>query len=476
MRLSIPASFAAAFGRFEGSDVRRRRVASIMQGLLTGVANRIVGVAVSLLSVPLTIGYLGSERYGVWTLISSLLAWLNLADLGIGNGLTNAIAGALGSERPDLVRAHVSTAFAVLAATALIMGAIIALFWPVIDWVHIFNVKTASAQSEIGPAMAAAIAIFLLSFPLSVISRTFNASQNGKVANYWAAAGNVLSLVALFVVTRTHGGLLLLVLAVSGTGLIVQFVSGFWLFTGFRPEFSPRLSSVQRASAREIMTVGVQFFFIQILALSIFQTDGLLVAHFLGATDVPAYSLTYKLFEFASLLQNIMFGYLWVAYAEAISRGDIDWVRKTFRRTLAFSLGSTLTAVIPLIFIAQPFIKIWTRGAITPPFDLVLWMAAWSMINALCSPIGCLLAAASQMKTQLVYGTAVAVTNLFLSVFLIQRWGVSGAIAGTVLAYVLFNCGPTILDVSLLIKRLTLEAHRKRTVSDQLVSEMAAVK
>ena len=468
MRLSIAASFAAAFGKYEGSDVRRRRVVSIVQGLLTGVANRMVGVAVSLLSVPLTIGYLGSERYGVWTLISSLLAWLNLADLGIGNGLTNAIAGALGSERPVLVRAHVSTAFTVLTAASLIMGAVLVVFWPMIDWVHIFNVKTASAQNEIGPAMAAAIAIFLLNFPLSVISRTFNASQNGKVANYWAAAGNVLSLVALFAVTRTHGGLLLLVLAVSGTGLAVQVVSGCWLFTNFKPEFSPRLNSIRRDSAREIMTVGVQFFFIQIVALSIFQTDGLLIAHFLGAAQVPAYSLTLKLFEFTSLLQTIMFGYLWVAYAEAISRGDIDWVRKTFKRTLALSIGSTSAAVVPLIFAAQPFIRLWSRGAIMPPFELVLWMAAWSMINALCSPIACLLAAASQMKTQLVYGTAVAVANLSLSIFLIPRWGVSGAIAGTVLAYLLFNCGPTILDVSLLIKRLTLKADRTQAGSDQV--------
>lgn len=470
MRLSIPASFAAAFGRYEGSDVRTRRVVSIIHGLVTGVANRMIGVAVSLLSVPLTIGYLGSERYGVWTLISSLLAWLNLADLGIGSGLTNAIAGALGSERPDLVRAHVSTAFAVLISTALTMGAIVAALWPVIDWVDIFNVKTTSAQNEVGPAMAAAIAVFLLSFPLSVISRTFNASQNGKIANYWAAAGNVLSLVALFVVTRTHGGLLLLVLAVSGTGLAVQCVSGFWLFTKFKPEFSPRLGHVQRASARVIMSVGVQFFFIQILALSVFQTDALLIAHFLGAAQVPIYSLTFKLFEFTSLLQNIMFGYLWVAYVEAISRGDIDWVRKTFKRTLAFSVGSTFAAVIPLIFIAQPFIGIWSRGTITPPFDLVLWMAAWSLINAFCSPIACVIAAASQMKRQLVYGTAVAVTNLILSVFLIQRWGVTGAIAGTVLAYILFNCGPSFLDAWFLIKRLASEAHRKRAASDQIGS------
>jgi hypothetical protein len=93
---------------------------------------------------------------------------LNLANLGIGNDLTNAIA------RHSVPNG--SAAFAVLIVASLMMGAVVAVFWPMIDWVHICNVKTVSAQNEIGPAMAASIAIFLLSFPLSVISRTFNAS------------------------------------------------------------------------------------------------------------------------------------------------------------------------------------------------------------------------------------------------------------------------------------------------------------
>jgi hypothetical protein len=68
--------FALAFGKSEKADVRRRRAVGVVQGLVTGIANRLVGVAVSLFSVPLTISYLGSERYGVWTLIGSILAWI----------------------------------------------------------------------------------------------------------------------------------------------------------------------------------------------------------------------------------------------------------------------------------------------------------------------------------------------------------------------------------------------------------------
>src|SRR5574341_1512330 len=40
-----------------------------------------------LAAVPLTLGYLGQERYGLWATISSFLVLLQFADLGIGNGL-----------------------------------------------------------------------------------------------------------------------------------------------------------------------------------------------------------------------------------------------------------------------------------------------------------------------------------------------------------------------------------------------------
>ena len=69
---------------------------------------------------------------------------------------------------------------------------------------------------------------------------------------------------------------------------------------------------------------------------------------------------------------------IWVAYTDAIARRDIDWVQRTFSRNLAFSLGSTFAAVLPLIFIARPFIKLWAGEAVVPSTDFVLWMAAWA--------------------------------------------------------------------------------------------------
>ena len=125
--LNFSSSLRVALGRTEIADHRHHRLVSIVQGVVTGLASRVAGIFISLLSVPLTIGYLGPERYGVWVLLTSLLAWVRLADLGIGSGLISAITGALGSERPDLGRAHVSTAIAFLTAISVVLGLFIVL-------------------------------------------------------------------------------------------------------------------------------------------------------------------------------------------------------------------------------------------------------------------------------------------------------------------------------------------------------------
>jgi O-antigen/teichoic acid export membrane protein len=413
-----------------------------------------VGFLVSFLSVPLTIGYLGKERYGVWILLASLWAWVRLADLGVGNGLRTAVASALASGRPELVRSLLSTAFALLCTIAAVLGLVAAVAWPWINWVALFGITTEEARAEVGPAIATSFAFFLLTFPLSITAVTYDALQEGKLQNYWGMVGNIASLVALIAVTRTHGGLVRLVMAISGTGLIVNLLSGVWLFGRYKPLFAPRPQAVQISSVRRLLQSGGTFFLIQIVALIVFQTDNFIVAKFAGSASVPSYSLTNTLFSYSYLPQTILFSYLWVAYADAIARRDIDWVARTLTRVLSLSLGFTLAAVVPLIFIAPPFIRFWTRGAVVPPLDLVYWMAAWSMINAFCSPIACLLAAADHMKAQLVYSAVSAAVNIVLSIVLIKSWGVTGVIAGSVISYIIFVCFPAGIDTLLLLRKL----------------------
>ena len=443
-----------AFGAPAATGHRERRVSGIVQGVVTGLAARGVGVAVSLVSVPLAIRYLGAERYGVWALIGSLLAWAQLADFGIGNGLTNALTTALGQDRIDQARRHISTAFAVFGGIALLLGAATAAAWPWLHWSSIVGVHSRLGRAETGPAIAVAIGLFLAGFPLSVIGRVYAASQEGRLSNYWGLGGRIAALVGLFVVTRTSGGLVAVVISGFGIGLVTNVVSGIWLFRHHRPQLAPRLSLIHAGSARGLVRIGGQFFLIQIMALLVFETDNFVIAHFLGAAAVPPYSLTYSLFGYTGIIQSLLFSYMWVGFADAIARRDGAWVRRAFLANLAFSVLFTVVAVIPLVFVAKPFIAIWAGPSVVPPMHLVYWIAGWSLINAYCSPIACLLAAASRLRWQMIYAAMATAVNLAISISLVRSWGASGVIAGTVISYLIFVCIPTSVDVTFLIKGL----------------------
>ena len=442
------------FSPVQGGDHRHRRLLAVIQGVVTGLGNKAVGMLVSFLSVPLTIDYLGTERYGAWVTIGSLLAWLQLTDFGLGNGLNNAVTTAAGQDRPDLVRMHLSNGVALLSAIAAATGLAALLAWPHIAWGSVFGVSDPATLAELSPAVAMALTVFLIQFPLSSGGKVYMAYQEGRIGTYWGMAGNILSLISLLAVTKTGGGLVALVVAVSGTQMLVTLASNVWVYSIHRPTLRPGIKYVDAKAIRPLCAVGSKFFLIQILSLLTFQTDNLVISHYLGAASVPEYSLTYTLLSYAALPQSIMFGYLWTAYTEAIARRDVAWVQHTFHISLLAGVGFTACAVAFLCLIAQSFIAWWAGEAVVPSVSLLLWMAAWGMINAYTSPIACLLAAASQLRWQLVYSALATASNLAASIYLVGTWGVQGVIAATVISYGVFICLPTLVDAEVLLRNL----------------------
>ena len=81
----------------EGGRSKERLRRAALTTLAAGVA-KAIGLLASLISVPLTYRYLGPERYGIWMVLISIIAAMSFADLGIGNGLMNAVSEAYGKD------------------------------------------------------------------------------------------------------------------------------------------------------------------------------------------------------------------------------------------------------------------------------------------------------------------------------------------------------------------------------------------
>src|ERR1700684_1941493 len=214
-----------AFGNGQIASHAQGRDVRMVQGIFSGLAGRGVATIVSFISVPLTVRYLGPERYGAWVTISTLIAWMALADFGLSNSLTNVVSDGYAKSRQDLAQSYVSAAFWSLAGIAALLALIFFCIWPHVPWDRVFNVQSIQARKEVGPAVAIAFAIFVLNFPVSIVAKIYGAYQEVAKGNAWLAAGNLLGLAALILVTQLKGGLVSLVIAVSGALLLVNALS-----------------------------------------------------------------------------------------------------------------------------------------------------------------------------------------------------------------------------------------------------------
>lgn len=417
-----------------------------------------MSVGAILISVPLTANYLGVERYGLWATIGSLLALLSFADLGIGNGLLNAMAECHGRNDRERARRYIASAFLTLGGLALALGIGFAVVYPWIPWRRVFNLSDPLAIAEAGPATAAIVLCLIASVPLSIVQRVQQGYQEGFVDSAWSAVGKLLSVFGLLLAVFFKSGLPWLVLAVAGLPVLVTAANGLVLFGYRKPFLRPRFGDAQAAYTKKIIETGFLFFIVQVAAAAAFSADSLILAHWIGPKAVAEYAIVYQMFGFGPIMLSMFLNALWPAYGEAMVRGDSQWIRTAFRRSIAIGLAVNVPYAVVLMFAGNTVIHLWIGNTITAPFIVLAAFAIWTMMNSFNGAIAVFLNGANAMKFQAVCASAMACVNLILSIALTRLLGLSGVIWGSIIAQVAVMLIPSAVYISRLMRQLILTA------------------
>lgn len=435
----------------EGRSRERFRRASLSAA--TSAAAKGIALVTTAVSVPLTLGYLGSERFGVWMTLSALIALLGFTDLGIGNSLLNSVAHAAGRDDRAMIRAHLSSGIAMLLTVAVGSGLVFAAIYGQIPWAQLFNVRSAAGIDEAGPAAAVLVVCFLLSMPAGALPQVRLGLQQGYVNSIFIGAGNIGGLVFVIWAIQLRLGLPWLVLAMVGAPLLATVINGFVLLAR-SPWLRPTIRDVDIAVARSLLRVGLLFLVLQLAVAVAFTSNTVIIAAIIGPSAVADYTVVSKLFMIPTLLVGFAIGPLWPAYREALSRGDADWVRRTFRRSIWLSLSVAGVISVALVGLGLPLIAAWVGSAVQPAFGLVLAVGVWTTLSAVGTAISMLLNGAQVMRFQVITAILMATANILLSIALTSRIGISGVVWGSVIAYSLFALIPVAFYLPRLFARI----------------------
>jgi O-antigen/teichoic acid export membrane protein len=440
--------FPQADGGRDADRLRRARFTT-----LTSFAAQGTTIFTGLVSVPLTVGYLGPELYGVWLTIGSLLMWLAVTDFGFGgNALINALAEAHGRDDRELARELVATAFWFLTAIALIIGAVFFLALPHIPWHRVFNVSMGVPDSDLRWGASLALAGFLLTFPLGVITGIYHGYQEGYLSNAWATGGGIASLAALIAVTRFEGGLPLLVAALWGVRLLVTLASAVHVFSRHRPWLRPSRSHASRRGAVRLGSLGGKYLAAQLAGIGMFQSQPMIVAQVLGAAHVGVFNVAQRLLTVPQFVAQVLTQPLMSAYGEAQARGDWPWIRHTFRRSMWLSVAVTSVLTVPLALFAEPLITLWVGPGLLPPRGLVIGLAVYVLAAGWVTPASVLLYGLERVGAQAILGTLNAAATVALGIWFTRRWGLSGMGAAMAIGFLLANTVGQVIQVRVALR------------------------
>ncbi len=435
------------------SKERYRRIALTT---FAAIAARGVGVLTALISVPLTLHYLGAERYGLWMTISSVIAMLGFADLGMGNGLVNAISEASGKNDVKAARMYVSSAFFLLLGIALCLLLVLSGIYWLIPWERVYNLTSPLAIQEAGPATAVFMCSFIVNIPLGVVQRAQMGYQEGFRTNIWTGVGSILGLIGVLVAIYFKAGLPWLVLAMSGGPVLAVLFNWHDFFFRLRRWLHPSWNAFNWIASRKVAGTGFFFLILQVFALLGNSSDNIIIAQVLGASAVAGYAVTQKLFSIILIVQVFSVP-MWPAFGEALARSDYGWARRTLTRALIAGLLISFIFGIPLLFFGKWIIALWA-GADMVPSSLLLWgFFIWVFVASYGGILSSFNNHGHLLKKQIIFHGTASVIVIFLKIFLAHVQGLEGVIWGTALGYCFFSLIP-----------LTFLAYRSLAAGDKV--------
>jgi len=415
-----------------------RRSVKAKKNIIASFGLKGFSVLIIFLLVPLTLNYLDTTKYGLWLTISSIIGWLGFFDIGLGNGLRNKLAEAFALKDYKLAKTYVSTTYAILL---LIISGVFLLFLfinPFLDWSKLLNTQPEMA-GELSRVVLVVFTFFALRFVLNLIGIILTSDQLPAINNSFGPLGNLIALVAIYLITKfTHGNLLYVSLIYSAAPVLLLIIASFYFFNGKYEFIKPDLKSVDFKYFKPLADLGLKFFVLQISFVIIFSTDNMIITQILGPAEVTPYNIAFKYFGIAIMIFTIVLTPFWSAYTEAFTNGDMKWIKTSIKRLIMIWLAVVM-GVVFLLGISKYFYLMWVGDKVYVPFLLSVFMGLYTIISTWTMIFVYFVNGIGKIKIQMYCGIIGMIINIPISIFFAKNlnMGSAGVILGTCFSIIL---------------------------------------
>jgi O-antigen/teichoic acid export membrane protein len=403
----------------------------VVRAAASNMAGRFTSILVWFLLTPVILHAVGSVAYGLWVLVTSLVSYGFLLDLGVSATLTKYVAEHVARGEFESARRYVATAarlHALLGGLAFLLALILAALLPTVLGID------ADLRRELPILvilMGATVGLSLASSPLTAVLRGI---QRYDLANVLVVTNTLLTAVGIVVAVRAGWGLVGIV-AATIPATVLTSVLGIALVARTAPSIRVTWRAGSGSHGRRILRFSAPIFAVQIAGVLQTRTDEFVIAALLSVGSVTPYALARRLSEIPQIVGEQALKVLLPISSELEASREPERVKAAFVTGTRIALALVAPIGLTIVFLAEGILAAWVGPAYANPGPVVAILVAAVILDTALWPSAYVLQGIGRHQPLALIAVASGVLNVGMSILLVGPLGLAGAAFGTLLGH-----------------------------------------
>lgn len=412
-----------------------------VQNLVSSYLPYFAQIIITIIITPLLIKTFGQEKYGVYVLLNTFIAYFTLSNIGLPQTLIREIIQK--REENNILKINQmisSTFFYYLIAVSIVLVINLLVFY-----IDIFNLNSSILNTEnINLIQSFSLGMLLVSllFGIRLMSEIFDAIIKATNKIYITQLVKLINVILLgcstYVALASYGSIEAVLLA----NILVSFFVLFILIVQSKKliEFKIELKNSNFKVFKEMIPSSFWYFMSGIGVLLIFQTDSIVISSIIGLSSVAVYSLMFKFSDiFRQILSNIV-NVMFSDVSRLYAKKEFDLIVKKHNQLLVITIAMSLATSLFLYFVGYKLFQLWIGVENSGTIELFVFFIIYMALFSINQVSGLFLGAMNKHKNGVIVGFIQAGLNLILSISLLYLYqDVKWVIISTVLSLILTN-------------------------------------
>jgi len=410
-----------------------------VRNVLSNWGGFLFSAIVSFFLGPYILGKLGATSYGIWALIGSLVGYFGLLDLGVRSAVTKFVASYHSAGNHDGasdVKSAALLAFTMAGFLAIVVAVAIS---PFVD--RIFSIPPGSEQTARTAVviMATNIAVALVT---GVYGGILTARHRFDLSNAVNVVGVTVRSAAIVIALETSQtiagntdrGIIILAVIQLFSSIVQLMLARILSRRAYREAETSVRRAISLENLKKILSFGLLSSGLHVLGATAHNSALILIGALLPVAMVTYYSIAESLAEYTRQLLSGITHTVMPMVGSMEGAGQVDSVKRVLVDGTRYASLVVLPIIATFIVRGESFISLWMGaeyGRLSGQILIIVSVALWAMVGyQVCTTI--MIGLGKQKGMMPIFGFE-AVTNIALSIVLIQNIGVLGSAWGSLI-------------------------------------------